>query len=212
MIIFIPIKKHSERVPKKNFRLLNNTPLYLHQINKFRKDFKVYVDTDSDEIYTTLSDLDNVVVYKRESNLIGDDTSVNLLIKNLITKYNIDDYICQIHVTSPFLKPETIKNINLNNDYDSYASADIIQSRIWKEENIGFIPINHNPMKLEKTQDLSKYYVENSGFYIFNSKTFLKYENRIGINPQFIELSFPENEDIDNEKDWDLVLKLNKIL
>ena len=211
MIIFIPIKEHSERVPKKNFRLLNDIPLYLYQINKFRKDFKVYVDTDSDEIYTTLSNLDNVIVYKREINLIGDNISVNLLIKNLIMKYNINDYICQIHVTSPFLKVETIKNINLNNNYDSYASADIIQSRIWKKENMGFIPINHNPMKLEKTQDLSKYYVENSGFYIFHTKTFLKYDNRIGINPQFIELSFPENVDIDNEKDWSLVLKLNKI-
>ena len=211
MIIFIPIKEHSERVPRKNFRLLNDFPLYLHQINKFREYFTVYVDTDSDEIFSNLSELDNVVVYKREPNLIGDDTSVNLLIENLITKYNINDYICQIHVTSPFLETDTIIKINYNNDYDSYVSADVIQSRIWKEEKIGLLPVNHNPMKLEKTQDLEKYYVENSAFYIFEPKTFLKYNNRIGIKPQFIELPFPENVDIDNEKDWDLVNKINKI-
>jgi len=211
MIIFIPIKEHSERVPKKNFRLLNDIPLYLHQINKFRKDFTVYVDTDSDEIFSNLINLENVIVYKREPNLIGDDTSVNLLIENLISKYNINDYICQIHVTSPFLEPDTIKNIKINH-HDSYVSADVIQSRIWKDENIGFLPVNHNPKILEKTQDLEKYYVENSGFYMFHSETFLKYNNRIGIRPQFIELPFPENVDIDNEKDWDLVTKLIKIL
>ena len=207
MIIFIPIKEHSERVPNKNFRFLDDKKLYLRQINKFRKHFHIYVDTDSDEIYNELSTYTNVTVYYRETNLIGDDTSVNLLIKNLITKYNIEDFVCQIHVTSPFLNPETIKNINLK-DYDSIVSCDIIQSRIWKNEKIGMIPINHNPMKLEKTQDLEKIYVENSGFYIFKSETFLKYNNRIGINSKFIELKFPENVDIDTEDDWDLVKKL----
>jgi len=211
MIIFIPIKKHSERVPKKNFRLLDNEKLYLRQINKFKKLFHVYVDTDSEEIYNELSNIDNVTVYYREEALLGDDTSVNFLIKNLISKYNINDYICQIHVTSPFIEPETIKNIKLE-DYDSIVSADIIQSRIWKKENIGMIPINHNPMKLEKTQDLEKIYVENSGFYIFKSETFLKYNNRIGINSKFVELKFPENVDIDTENDWDLVEKLINIL
>jgi len=211
MIIFIPIKEHSERVPKKNFRLLDNEKLYLRQINKFKKLFQVYVDTDSEEIYNELSNTENVTVYYREESLLGDDTSVNLLIKNLINKYNINDYICQIHVTSPFLEPETIQNINLE-DYDSIVSVDIIQSRIWKKENIGMIPINHNPMKLEKTQDLEKIYVENSGFYIFKTKTFLKYDNRIGIKSKFVELKFPENVDIDTENDWNLVEKLIKII
>ena len=47
MKIFIPIKQKSQRVPNKNFRLVNNIPLYKRTLYKL-KDFEVYVDTDSD--------------------------------------------------------------------------------------------------------------------------------------------------------------------
>ncbi len=49
MNVFIPIKHNSQRVPQKNFRLINEEPLYKHVLLKF-SDFKVYVDTDSGEI------------------------------------------------------------------------------------------------------------------------------------------------------------------
>ena len=53
IICFIPIKKKSERLKKKNFRILNKKPLYKHTIDKVIKikDFdKIIVDTDSKEI------------------------------------------------------------------------------------------------------------------------------------------------------------------
>jgi len=210
MIIFIPIKEHSERVPNKNFRYLDGERLYLRQINKFRKYFHVYVDTDSNEIYNKINKLNNVTVYYRKKELIGDDVSVNSLISNFINKFNIKEYICQIHVTSPFLNVETIKNIKLEK-IDSIFSCDMIQSRVWKEEKGGIVPINHNPMFLEKTQDLSKLYVENSAFYIFSVKSFIRYNNRLGEKCNFIELKFPENVDIDTEDDWRLVEKIVKL-
>ena len=53
MIIYIPIKEKSQRVPGKNLRLLNKTPLYMHCLYKL-KDFKVYVDTDSTMIINSI--------------------------------------------------------------------------------------------------------------------------------------------------------------
>jgi N-acylneuraminate cytidylyltransferase len=47
--VFIPIKENSQRVPRKNFRLLNGIPLYKNILSKL-KDFQVFVDTDSNEI------------------------------------------------------------------------------------------------------------------------------------------------------------------
>ena len=53
-ICFIPIKKHSSRVKKKNFQKIGNTKLYkilLNKLLRIRKDFdEIIVDTDSKEI------------------------------------------------------------------------------------------------------------------------------------------------------------------
>ena len=83
MNIFIPIKHNSQRVPRKNFRLLHGEPLYKHVLLKYT-DFNVYVDTDSEEIYSELKSdtrFSNVNVFKRADHLIGDTVSVCDLIK-----------------------------------------------------------------------------------------------------------------------------------
>lgn len=205
MNVFIPIKHNSQRVPRKNFRTFDNNPLYKHTLLKYTNE-RVFVDTDSDEIYNGIKEdprLSNVEVFKREETLIGDTVSVCDLIKNFILKYNIKDPIAQIHVTSPFLLASTVKTCyNMIGDYDSIVSCNVYQTRFWRKENYGFCPVNHNPLKLEQTQDLPKYYEENSAFYIFEPDVLLKTGNRIGKNPYFFEVPEPENADIDTEEDW----------
>tara|TARA_R110000796_G_scaffold221798_3_gene337985 strand:+ start:1685 stop:2329 length:645 start_codon:yes stop_codon:yes gene_type:complete len=210
MIIFVPIKKVSQRVPNKNFRLLNNIPLYKHCLYKL-KDFKVYVDTDSQEVIDEISNdkkLNNVKAYMRRKDLCGHKTSVCDLIECLITKNNIKDQtICQVHVTSPFLKPKTILNAfhYMKEGHDSIVACNLYQNRLWRKEAYGYCPLNHNPCRLEQTQDLPVFYEENSLFYIFNSNEFLKTNLRIGTKPYFYPCTFPENIDIDIESDWDIV-------
>ena len=58
-------------------------------------------------------------------------------------------------------------------------------------------------MRLEQTQDLPKYYAENSYLYAFQPKV-LDFNNRIGYNPYIMEIGFPYNLDIDTEKDFAL--------
>ena len=78
------------------------------------------------------------------------------------------------------------------------------QNRFGRKESYGCCPINHNPMKLEQTQDLPLYYMENSYLYTFLPKV-LEYNNRIGYNPYIMEIGFPYNLDIDTEEDWKVV-------
>ena len=183
-------------------------PLYQYVINKF-KDHQVFIDTDSDEILEFYDGRIDVVAFKRESNLIGNEVSVCDLIKSFINRFNIKDNICQLHVTSPLLEVDTIKKAEKYlNEYDSVVSCNKIQSRFWRKENYGYTPINHNPLKLEQTQDLPIYYEENSAFYMFNSEKFLLSNSRIGNNPYFYTIQFPENVDIDTEDDWNLVNRI----
>ena len=213
MIVFIPIKHESQRVPRKNFRIFHGEPLYKHTLLKY-KDCNVFVDTDSEEIINEIkldSRLRHVTVFNRSKNLIGHNTSVCELIKNFIVKFKISKPIAQIHVTSPFLLDKTVKTCyNMLNDYDSVVSCNVHQVRFWRKENYGFCPVNHNPAKLEQTQDLPKYYEENSAFYIFQPNVLLKTGNRIGQNPFFYELTDPENLDIDTEEDWKKIIRIQK--
>ena len=206
MKIFIPIKENSQRVPRKNFRIFQGKPLWRHTIDKVSDKYEVYIDTDSKEIMNECETLDNVTAYQRHKDLLGDKTSVVSLIKNFRQLYQVTDYICQIHVTSPFLQVGHLKiaKDKLFSGYDSVFSVDVMQQRLWREESYGYCPINHNPMRLEQTQDLPKYYCENSYLYAFRPEV-LDQDNRIGKNPYLLELGFPYNLDIDTEQDWNMV-------
>ena len=212
MKIFIPIKKNSQRVPRKNFRIFHGVPLYKHTLYKLR-DCDVYIDTDSTQIIDEVAadpNLNHITAYNRRDDLIGDEVSVCDLINNFIKKFKLnEELICQLHVTSPFLRIETLSRAySKMADYDSVVSCNVLQTRLWRKEEYGICPVNHNPLVLQQTQDLPKYYEENSLFYIFKSETILNTGNRIGKNPYFFETSFPENLDIDWEADWDLANKV----
>ena len=206
MIIYIPIKQNSQRVPQKNFRNFQGKPLWENSVDKL-KDFNVFIDTDSDLIFKSCDAKEWVTCFRRKRHLVGDKISVVDLLKNFVNQFSVKEPMCQIHVTSPFLNPDHIKfafdKIN-KEGYDSVFSADVVQNRFWRKESYGYCPVNHNPMKLEQTQDLPVYYMENSYLYAFLPKV-LEYNNRIGYNPYVMEIGFPYNLDIDTEEDWKLV-------
>jgi|TARA_R110000803_G_scaffold93970_1_gene161420 CMP-N-acetylneuraminic acid synthetase len=210
MIIYIPIKQNSQRVPNKNFRLFNGKPLWEHTVDKFSDPkYKLFIDTDSEEIIDQCHSK-NVTAFKRPTHLRGDTVSVVDLLKNFrefLSKLSLSGNICQIHVTSPFLD---ITHVDFafskmeNDGYDSVFAADVMQTRFWRKEEYGYCPVNHNPMKLEQTQDLPKYYCENSYLYAFQQNV-LDINNRIGYNPYILEVGYPHNLDIDTESDWNYI-------
>jgi len=204
MLVFIPIKENSQRVPRKNFRDFGGVPLYKHTLYKLTK-HDVYVDTDSEEVKEGIRRdplLSSVKCIDREETLVGDKVSVCDLISNFVEKYYISQPIIQIHVTSPFLELKTLEDAySKMGEYDSVVACNVLQTRLWRKEGYGYCPINHNPMKLQQTQELPEIYEENSAFYIFNPEI-IKLGNRIGKNPLFYPLTSPENLDIDTEMDF----------
>ncbi len=213
MIIFIPIKEESQRVPNKNFRDFGGVPLWKNFLYKFKED-KVFVDTDSDKLISEIRDddcLSNVVPYKRCKDLVGNEVSVCKLLENFINKYKIKDKFVQLHVTNPFLKRETVLHaFDMMDFYDSIVSCNKLQTRLWRKELYGYTPVNHNPLKLEQTQDLPELLEENSCFYVMDPSVFKRY-GRIGENPHFYEVVYPENLDIDTEQDWAMCVKVSEL-
>ena len=203
-------------MPNKNFRKVNDLPLYKHVLYKLSK-FDVYVDTDSNEVINASNHdplLSHVTAYHRTESLKGNEVSVIKLINDFIDRFSIqdDEIICQVHVTSPFINPETLSAAynKLQSGYDSIVSCNVLQTRLWRKESYGVCPINHNPMKLEQTQDLPLYFEENSLFYMFQAGLVKSLGNRVGHNPMFYETNYPENFDIDTEEDWAIFIDMVK--
>ena len=210
MKVFIPIKKKSVRVPNKNFRDFGGKPLYIRTLDKLNQ-MEVFIDTDAGSLELPVG----MTVYH---GLAGQDVPMNDLIGNFLDRFvkGKHELIIQIHVTSPFLKRQTILSIanhfnrlRLTGACDSVVACTDVQVRVWRTEytpqtfSQRMIPVNHNPMILEPTQHLQKMYAENSLFYIFTKESFkANGNNRVGRKPLFWSVPFPENHDIDTEQDW----------
>jgi len=218
--VFVPVKHESQRVPGKNFRLILGEPLWHRCIRRFSEDFSIFIDTDSSDIIQAVGEDKNlqswkIYVRERQGHLCGNDMSVNRLIDHFIHSELMvlqDHIVVQIHVTSPFLSPDTVRRAVehiKSGKYDSVVGCNIIQSRLWREEGLlGLVPVNHNPDQLHPTQHLPRFFEENSSLYAFRVSAFDVRRNRIGLNPLFMPVSFPENVDIDTEEDWNKVVKL----
>ena len=210
MKAIVPIKHNSQRVPGKNFKELGNKPLHkwiLDTLLSVSDIDEIIVDTDSNhESLIPLQSTKGISFKKRNKDLVGDQVSMNLIIRDVLENYSGDDFF-MTHVTNPFLSSETIKlainayqkrNIEA---VDSVFSASKIQGRLY-DHNLR--PINHLPSKLLQTQDLSPIFLENSNFYIFSRKSFLESNARIGIQPSVYETAGFESLDIDTPEDWEL--------
>ncbi len=210
MKFFIIIKKESKRVPNKNFKLLGVLPLWEHLITELKNE-DVYIDTDSELLLENCKKYDYVKAYPREQKFIcyENDNSINLspalmMIENFLDQYVEDEneIIVTPHVTSPFIKKETIKRaaLNLDQGYDS------VQACVNHQEFCYFKgePINFNPNVVQKTQELKPIQMGNGAFFIFTKKIFKRYKNRTGQNPYFYPIEYPESIEIDNLEDLEV--------
>ena len=205
----LPMKGTSERIPNKNLKEFNGRPLYhaiMFSLLNSKYIEKIVINTDSDRIKDDIKrnfNEDKVNIIDRPLEIQGGDVPMNEIIKYDITYLN-DNHFIQTHSTNPLLRSKTIdkaiefyfKNIE---NFDSIFSVTKLQTRLYDQNGK---PLNHNPSKLLRTQDLPPVYEENSNFYIFSRDSFFKKNNRIGINPYLYEINKLEAIDIDEPEDF----------
>lgn len=206
-IALVPMKGHSERVKNKNRREIGGKPLFWYILNTLthcRNIGKICVDTDDTLIEEeVLKYFSNVEIINRPENLRGDFVSMNDIIEYDISVTD-GEYYLQTHSTNPLLKPETIDRaidlfIENSMESDSLFSVNRMQTRLYDKNGN---PLNHDPDKLIRTQDLDPIYEENSNIYIFTRKGFADTGKRIGRKPLMYEMNPLEAVDIDDENDF----------
>jgi CMP-N-acetylneuraminic acid synthetase len=214
IVALVPMRHDSERVPAKNRRLFAGQPLYTYILNSLLSAEcvgHVIVDTDSEEINLAITERygDAVTLVDRPQELLGGDVPMNDIIKHDMS-ISKAEYFLQTHTTNPMLGSDTIDDsircyFSNRDRYDSLFTVTKRNVRLWGK---GANPLNHDPKKLIRTQDMEPFYEENSCLYIFDREIMFDRGARIGKKPYMYELNKYESMDIDDQEDFDLLERI----
>ncbi len=206
----VPMRHHSQRIPGKNYRLLDGVPLYHHILSTLQhcpEISQIVVDTDSREIMAGLREsFPRVQIIDRPPQLREDNVPMNEILMHDISQAPADLYL-QTHSTNPLLRQSTISNaiktmLAAGPEKDSLFSVTRLQTRLYDSNGNA---INHDPRILLQTQDLPPVYEENSCIYLFTAECLRINKTRIGANPILFETAPEESWDIDEESDFKIV-------
>ena len=201
------MKGHSERVPGKNMRPLCGRPLFhwiMDSLSQSKYISEVIINTDSTEIAESTRKNYTVNIHMRPDYLLDiHSNEANQIIDYDLTQTD-GEYFIQSHSTNPLLRSETIEKaiesfFEQMERYDSLISVTALQNRYYWPDGT---PVNHDPEKLIKTQELPIIYEENSNIYIFSRSVFMERKNRIGARPLLFPIDPLEAVDIDEEFDF----------
>ena len=202
IVALVPMKLNNRRLPGKNIKRFDNGEPLCHYILstllKVQDIDEVYVYCSNPEIQNYIPE--GVTYLRRSESLDQDTTKINEVIAAFAEDVPADIYV-MTHVTSPFVKAETIqKGIDAlkNGDYDSAFAVQNIGTFMWKDGK----PFNYDLDNIPRTQDLDPIYAETSGFYIFKPEVIKGLHRRIGNKPFMVEVSTIEAADVDEPEDF----------
>jgi len=211
ILVVIPARGGSKRIPRKNLRLLGHKPLLYYSINnalKSKFEIDVFVSSEDDEILNTAVKF-GAKTHKRNENIANDKTTLDPVIydcylhaKNIEEKeYHI---IATMQPTSPLLLTKSldkaIQKIINDNEIDTIIAAKDATHLSWKKENDKYLP---NYTERVNRQYLTPEFIE-TGAFLITRNDIISENNRIGKNVDLALLSGGEEIDIDSYEDWSL--------
>jgi CMP-N-acetylneuraminic acid synthetase len=209
---FLPCRKGSQRVPKKNIKPFVDFEFGLIQI-KLKQLIeacnvdKIVLSTNDDEIldYAASLQSDKIIPHKRVELLSSSETSTDDLVAHALDLIP-QGHILWTHVTSPFVNAQLYDKIiqqyrtALLDDYDSLMTTNLIHGFLWDENG----PINYDRTleKWPRTQTIKPLYEINSAVFLSSSENYYNLNDRIGEKPFLYVLDKIQSFDIDWEEDY----------
>lgn len=218
--VFLPCRKGSQRVPKKNIKPFADfqnglIQIKLQQLIDSQKVANIYLSTNDDEILEYASSLNHpkIILHKRAEALSSSDTSTDELVAHALDLIK-EGHILWTHVTSPFLNAQAYDTIItkyeeiLTQGYDSLMTTNLIHSFLWNESE----PINYdrNKEKWPRTQTIKPINEVNSAVFLSSSKLYKELDDRIGKKPYLYPLDKIQGFDIDWEDDFKIAVAIVK--
>lgn len=209
---FLPCRKGSERVPRKNIRPFGPAAhglveIKLDQLLSCPEIDQVVLSTNDDEIIDFAATLDRsrLTVHRRAEHLSSSATSTDDLVghaRGLIGT----GHILWTHVTSPFVGSKLYGDIirayrkALLGGYDSLMTTTLLHAFLWNDES----PLNYDRTieKWPRTQTLEPVHEINSAVFLAPTEVYSRCEDRIGDQPLLYPLDKLSALDIDWEEDF----------
>lgn len=128
VIVMIPARLGSQRIPKKNLRLLNGKPLIAYSIESAKESGvfdEIYVNSEAD-ILGDLAKEYGVRFHKRPAELASDATINDEFVADFINNVS-GDILVQLLPTSPMITPEEVRGFvrhAVEGNYDTLVSVE----------------------------------------------------------------------------------------
>lgn len=209
---FLPVRKGSQRVPKKNTRSFAHhegglLELKLMQLIKVKGVDEIIVSTNDEECMAIAKKFQpQVKIDKRPDKLAASSTKLSDLIK-YVPQITNNEHIIWTHVTSPFFQTHNYElaissyNDALQSGYDSLMSVTILKSFLWDIKKNDLINRNSN-LRWPQTQDLYPLYEIDSAVFITPKEIYESTGDRVGKKPFLFENTKLASLDIDWEEDF----------
>lgn len=209
---FLPCRKGSERVPRKNIKPFAGFEFGLIQIKLAQLIESTMIDsivlsTNDDEILSYARSLQEprIHIHKRMERLSTSTTSTDQLVSHALSLIGDGD-ILWTHVTSPFITSKHYDQIiscykeKSHHGFDSLMTTTALKSFLWKDG----APINYKREieKWPRTQTLDPIHEVNSGAFIAASEIYRRLDDRIGVRPYLFHLDKITSYDIDWPEDF----------
>jgi CMP-N-acetylneuraminic acid synthetase len=209
---FLPCRKGSERVPKKNIKPFANIEfglieIKLKQLLECEAIDNVFLSTNDEEILEFASSFktDKLILHKRCEELSSSSTSTDELVAHALELIQ-DGHILWTHVTSPFVSSADYERIinqyltSIIQGYDSLMSTHLIHGFLWNETG----PMNYDRTKEKwpRTQTIAPIHEINSAVFLNSAENYRIYNDRIGQKPFLYPMDKIQSFDIDWEEDF----------
>lgn len=220
IILHIPAREGSKRVPKKNMRPMNGHPMISYTINSAidaKITDNIYVNTDSDEIEQYVKTNFKIQVYKRENSLANDKATSDQFNYDIIQNLKPDTLI-MINPVCPLITSDDIKKAldrYQQSDCDTLISSSATKMQTFCENQPVNIDINE---ELAPSQNNKTINILNWAITIWDAKLFKKRMETVGfaslgVNRIFYELSHIKSIKVSELDDFlfaEQVLKINE--
>ena len=220
LLVQIPARGESKRLPNKNLKKLLGKPLIYYAIESSLKIFKkdqIYINSDSKKILD-IADVFKINRYKRIKKLANDNASGDDFTFDFISVKKPDTLI-MLNPVCPLIDYMDIKNAILSyksSNCDTLISSNSSNMQAFCDNT----PININVNKpLPPSQDNKTIHILNWAITIWDTKTFIKNYKKnktgyLGVNRIFFDLNPLKSVKISTLKDFNLakrILNLNKL-
>ncbi len=188
ILCILPIRSGSKEVKNKNILNFRGNPLSYYAITvaiKSKIFDKIIIATDSKKyvhIIKKFTKNKKVEFFIRSKKSASDNAQTELVVKEVLKKFNSFDNTFLMQVTSPFINKNDLKLALTKfkkEKLDSLFSCYLTKKFFWINRNNVLNPINYNFKKRPMRQKHKKTMVENGAFYIFKNSKFHKYNNRL---------------------------------